>query len=129
MNINDTIDQIKENIEVFWGKLQENPHFNTLQEKFEVLPQRTQKIITFSCLGSILFGALLIPFSYFSASSEFVAEFEEKREITRQLLKTSTQDSFTSPKEMSYSVLGTKIQSKLKSLHLLESQIGKVSPG
>ncbi len=129
MNINDIKDQISERVDIIWEQLQESPAFNNLREKFEVLPQRTQKLITFGSLGFIAFLFALIPLSFFSSSSVYVEEFDTNRTLIRDLISSSAQDDFRSPSPLTYDSLARKIDSRINGFQLLETQKTKAKPG
>ncbi|MBT4760616.1 MAG: hypothetical protein HOO06_02865 [Bdellovibrionaceae bacterium] len=127
MNLADIKDQLSEKIELMWGKIQENPSFNTLREKYEILPQKTQRLLKSGSLGVFVLMLISILVSFFSTSSEYITEFEENREVTRMLLKTASQEKFVSPKEISFSELESLINRNINNQRLLDDQKAGVS--
>lgn len=96
MNLQDSIDQIKDQLKTIWGKIQETPAYQQAVEKYEDLPSSQQRIIRYG--GGILFVLFLIspPISTLLSSQEMIQDFERKREVTRELLRV-VRDSSNAP--------------------------------
>lgn len=120
-------DQFKEQFAEIWNKIQESPTYNNLLERYESLTPATQKGIW---AGVIVVSVLLIvsvPFSFFSSSSDQVAEFETNRSMLRELLRASrhgnldTGSSFANP-----TIIKDRISNDLMAKGLQSDQIGPV---
>lgn len=127
MNIQDLKEQLKDNLTTAWEKIQENPTFNNIKEKYEILPASTQKIMIYlSGVIAALFIAL-IPYSFIASSSDNVEKFEDSRDLTRQLLKSSSLASNISlPREVSSEQLKGKINRALGVVQLTDEQIESI---
>jgi hypothetical protein len=89
MNLDDIKDQLKERLHSAWARLQENGTFIQLTDKFQNLPPRGQKAAIAGGVFLVLMLLFSIPFVYYSSSQTAVAEFEEKKQLIRDLFRVS----------------------------------------
>ena len=95
MNFEDLKESLKSQWEQLLAKIQENPSFVTLKDRFDSLPLQTQKLIQ---IGAIALGLLIlisIPYGTYSNSKSNVESFVEKRDLIRDLLRVSKEVSST----------------------------------
>lgn len=95
MNFEDLKENLKSQMEQLLAKIQENPSFVTLKDRFESLPIQTQKIIQVCAVAFGLLILLSIPYSTYSNSAANEGSFVEKRDIIRDLLRVSKEVSAT----------------------------------
>lgn len=129
MNLDDIKDNLKSQLSQTWSRIEESSAYNQLKDRFENLTPTQQKLVA---AGSGVFLALMlisVPYSYFSASNENVAVFEEKRALIRELLKVTRESSEVPdiqtppPADM----LRNSIDSQLRSASLLPEQVKGIS--
>jgi hypothetical protein len=85
-NIGETLKEAYQN---FLAKLEENATYNTLKEKFDSLTPQLQKLIMGGALTFVLIMLFMFPYGYYSSSKDFDAQFNEKRQLLRELLRAS----------------------------------------
>jgi hypothetical protein len=128
MNFDDLKDNLKSQLSQTWSRIEESSAYNQLKDRFENLSPVQQKLAMAG--GGALFALLLIsvPYSYFSTSSEYVATFEEKRALVRELLKVAREASEVPdiPTPPPAEMLRSDIDRQLKSANLLPEQIKNV---
>lgn len=126
--LQDLKDRSKEIINQVVNEVQENSTFQSLREKYEVLPTQTQKIIVAASILIAIFFLLSIPLSYRSSSSDLTAEYEKNRLLIRNLLKASkiNQEIGRGNSNISDVVLKERIKNSLNNFDLLPSQIGEL---
>lgn len=114
MNFESLKDQLRDQWNELLGKIQENPSFQTLKEKFEALPTTTQQAITIVSIVLATFFVLSFPYSYISTSSENLAVFEENRGLIRDLLAASR--TIKEPSPLPSGLSGEALKSQLNSI-------------
>jgi hypothetical protein len=128
MNLDDLKDTLKSQLSQVWSRIEESSTYNLLKDRFENLASVQQKLVMVG--GGALLALLLIsvPYSYFSASSENIAAFEEKRALVRELLKVAREASEVPdiPTPPPGEVLRSDIDRQLKSANLLPEQIKSI---
>ncbi len=106
-------------------RVQESSLFVQLKDKYENLTPIQQKISVVFVSLFVLYIFFSIPLSYYSTSSDYVTEFEEKRDRIRELLKV-TRDAKETPNipvPPDMSTLRAQIQGLLESDRLIPTQI------
>lgn len=128
--LEDLKDKLQDQFSELKNRVQESSAYNSLRERYENLTPDAQQGLM---LGGILFAIVFfcyIPYSYFSSSSTYVSEFNEKRGIIRQLLRASrlaTQaGSVSNPPDIG--TLQSSITARLNQFNLLPEQNGGVNP-
>lgn len=108
-----------------WEQFQESSLYIQAREKYENLTPPMQKLTL--ALIFVFFSYLLIsfPLGYFSSSGTYIAEFEDKRQLIRDLLKVSkdVQESPDLPVPPNVGSLKTQIESQIQSAQLMPEQI------
>lgn len=97
MNLDDIKEQLRDQLNTVWSRIQESSAYNTLREKYEALPVPQQKALG---IGGLVFAVLFLlwfPYSYISSSSDLMLEFSEKRALIRELLRVSRQSQAQAP--------------------------------
>ncbi len=128
MKLDDYKDQLKDKWNEFYARLEESPSFNTLREKYEGLSPNTQKGVWAGIVFVLVCCAVYFPYTYYSASLEYEAEYTDNQELIRQLLKASRQaaESSTVPPSWTVGQTVAKIQGDLQTMTLLPEQIESV---
>ncbi len=129
MNFDDIKEQLIERGKVLWDRIQDNSTFISLKDKYENLSPVGQKVAT---AGAVLFGLFIIlyyPMSGFFASGTYIEEFQEKRQVIRDLLSTTRDASQVPflPSTMNAQGVQDRVQQFLQGLNLLPTQIKGVS--
>ncbi len=110
-------------------KIQETELYQKIEEKYNSLTLRGQKMARIGI--AFLFAGVLLyfPLSQFFASSDLITSFEEKRDLVRNLFQTYRQSSHQNhlPIAPDSGQLISQIQSQLSSSQLLPQQIKSVS--
>ena len=123
-------DTLKENWADLSSKIQEHPTYNNLREKFESQTPLAQRAIIAGATFLLLLFLLSFPYGYISTSSEYMTQFEENRELIRDLLKVSRSAKTPSPLPlpMDTGMLGGRVDAILAANGLLPDQIGPKAP-
>lgn len=125
MNLDDLKDQSKESFDNLRRKVQDSSAYIIAKERYDVLPQSTQKILII--VGSIvlLLVLLMIPISFLGSSSDQMADFDETKSLTRELLKTQRelQQAPKIPPGLPAAALQARVNSTLNQARLLPEQI------
>lgn len=129
MNFDDLKDRIISALNSLWERIQESSTYIQLRDRYENLSPQGQKLTLAGIAVLILLIVLSIPFSYLSNSSAYVTEFEDKRNIIRELLKV-TRDASDVP-QLSIAPtpdrLRSQIDEMLRGRDLLPEQIQNVA--
>ncbi|NCN95665.1 MAG: hypothetical protein GW917_02990 [Bdellovibrionales bacterium] len=128
MDLSSVKDQLYDQFKELSERVQESSIYVELKERFDLLPSRIQKLIL---VGSgLLFALFLISFPYanISDSQSYEAQFEESRELIRDLLRASTTLKQTSPlpSASSASAVESQIRRVIDELRLGSEQVGNI---
>ena len=128
MNIDDLKDQVTERLSGVWATIQESSLYATALEKFQTMSHTGQRGLIAGAGLVVVILLFLIPYSYFSSSSDQIADFEYNRSVIRDLLKASkmAKSGEALPDQLSISDLRSRVQSELSSFQLLPEQIGDI---
>lgn len=128
MNLDDIKDILKNESKATWDRIQETSFYNNLKDRFDSLNSSAQKLIISSTLFFIILGLFSIPWSYYSTSTESVENFENQRQLIRDMLKVTREsnDAPDIPIPPPIENLKTKINSLITSAGLVDTQIGSV---
>lgn len=126
-------DQFKEKFSEFAEKFKETELYQKADEKYSSLSPSGQKMARYVAAAFVVFLLVFYPMSQLQVSHEFVAEFEVKRELIRDLFKTYRESSSTPslPIPPQGGELVSQVHSMLSSAQLLPQQIlnvGVVEP-
>jgi hypothetical protein len=125
MNLDELKERFSSEFTQVSERVQESTIYNQLRDRYENMSPAMQKM---SIVGgaALVSGLILsIPYSYFSQSSTYVGEFEEKRSTIRELLKV-TRESAEVPNinpAPSSDSLRANIENQLKNANLLPEQM------
>jgi hypothetical protein len=125
MNLDDIKDNLKSQLGETWGRIEESSFYNQLRDRFENLTPTRQKL---AMVGAGILLALIvisIPYSYYATSSDYVLEFEDKRNLIRELLKVTRESSEVPdiPVAPSGDMLRGTVESQLRAAQLLPEQM------
>jgi hypothetical protein len=130
MNFDDLKEKLLSIYHKVWDKIQESATYIQLRDRYESLPPLQQKFVLIGV--GVLIGAIIlsIPYGNLSKSGEHVTEFEEKRQLIRDLLKVSREASDVPniPPAPNMDSLKASIESEIQNAHLVPEQIGGVAP-
>lgn len=129
MNLDDIKDRLLSAFAQIWEKIQESSIYTQLRDRYENLNPQGQKFTLIGLAVLAILIVLSVPFSYLSSSSDYVTEFEDKRNIIRELLKV-TRDASDIP-QLSIAPtpdrLRGQIDEMLRARDLLPEQIQNVA--
>ena len=128
MNLDDLKDILKNESKATWDRLQETSLYNNLKDRFDSLSSLAQKTIVASVVVISILGLFSIPWSYYSTSAESVENFENQRQLIRDMLKVTRESGDTPdiPTVPPLDSLKTKINSLITATGLIENQLGSV---
>lgn len=129
--LEDLFENLKSKSTEVFEKIKETEIYQKLSDRYETLTPSGQRITKIISLVVLLFIILFIPLSQISTSKEFVAGFEVKRGLIRDLFKTYRDSSQSSryPQAPSSDTFIGSINSTLQQEQLLPEQIISVSLG
>jgi len=121
-------DQLRDQFETLWTRVQESSAYLNLKEQYDALPQAAQKALT---VGAGLLGIgilLLLPYSYIQSAQEAETEFNETRALLRDLLHIARDAQLPPPLPpgASPAELQSQVQSALGPFTLLPEQMGPI---
>jgi hypothetical protein len=125
MNFADLISQLKDRLKSLWAQFEESSTYQQLMDKYEDMSPRRQKMVQVGSGVGFIIILLLIPLSNIFTSNDAVTEFEEKRDLTRELLRTfrDANQAPNIPQAPDLASLQSRIQAELQSLRLNPDQI------
>lgn len=89
MNFDDLKDQLLSLYHRLMERVQDSAMYNQLKDRFDALTPQAQKTTVLGGAVVIYLMLLLIPYSWYSETSDAVTAFEERRNVIRELLKVS----------------------------------------
>lgn len=125
MAFEDLRERLQSELKTSWDRLQESSIYIQLREKYENLSPAMQKAALFGSVAFVFLILFSVPMGYYSASSDAITEFEDKRQLIRDLLKVSreAQETPNLPLPPDTNSLKSQIDSQLQSARLLPEQI------
>ncbi len=93
MNFQDLKDRLLTELKNVSDKVQESSLYIQLSEKYESLSPRVQRFTKWGAAILIVLILLSFPWGYFSNSQLYMSEFEEKRELSSDLVQQATDSS------------------------------------
>lgn len=128
MNLDDIKEQLRDQFNTTWGRIQESSAYNTLREKYEALPTNQQKALGVGALVLAVLILLWFPYSYLSVSGTLITEFSEKRAVIRELLRVSRQSDALPPIPQGPSIdaLQQSVDQVFNAANLMAEQRGQV---
>lgn len=130
MNLDDLKEKLQEAWDEFVSRLEDSPAYNSLKEKFEALTPNAQKGAIWGGIVLCSLVMLSCPMSYWSDSSDFIEEYDEKRGMIRDLLRASHLAGQTGnlPIPMNLGAMTSQVQRILDSSRLLPEQMQGINP-
>jgi hypothetical protein len=126
------VEELKERISEAWqnliDQLEESSTYNTIKEKYLELSPNVQRIILVGgSLASVVIF-LMIPLSYYSSSEVYTQEYEDNRQLLRELLKVQAGKSNAAPlpRGLNSTEFKNKARGSLDKFQLLNEQIGAI---
>ncbi len=125
-------ENLREQLKEQWGdlsaKIQESPAFNSLREKFEEQTPTVQRAILAGSTALVALFLLSFPYGYWSASSDYMTQFEENRQMIQGLLRASRSAKTPSPlpPPIEADSLRGRVEAILRTNRLLPEQIGEM---
>lgn len=89
MVLDDLKDRLKSEAAQFSDRLQESSLYLTWKDRYDSLSPSRQKIVVVSAVAFILVLIFSMPLMTYWSSSDFVAEYEAKRDLIRELLRAN----------------------------------------
>lgn len=108
-----------------WEQFQETSLYIQAREKYENLTPPMQKLTLVGIALFISYLLLSVPLGYFSTSTEYITEFQDKRQLIRDLLKVSreSKDVPDIPVPPEVNTLKSQIDNQLQTAQILPEQI------
>jgi hypothetical protein len=118
-------DQLADQFNALWGRVQESSAYNSLKEQYESWPHIAQRGAAYGAGFLLVFLILSIPFSYISSSSVAIEEFNDHRALLRDLLRVSGQAGAPPPLPpgLSTADLQARVQGLVAQFGLIEEQV------
>lgn len=125
MNLDDIKDNLKSQLGQTWARIEESSIYNQLRDRFENLSPTRQKLVMVATGILLALFVISIPYSYYATSNQYVLEFEDKRNLIRELLKVTRESSEVPdiPAAPSGDMLRGTIESQLRNANLLPEQM------
>lgn len=130
MNLDDIKDQLRDQFNALWSRIQESTTYNSVKEKYDSLPTVAQKGLAFGSGFVAVLIILSIPFSYINSANTSIEEFNEYRTLLRDLLRVggAAKDAPPLPPGISAAELQGQVQALTTELGLLADQMVGVAP-
>lgn len=127
MGLEEVRENIKDQFLTTWEQVRDSSAFMSIKEKYEILPQQTQKIIKILGLAMVALLLFMMPYGYISSSNDHMQNFEQTRMLINDLLDAqSTQaDNIEAPPTLES--LRASVQDELKRASLEPEQIVAVT--
>ena len=125
MNLDDLKDKLATDARATWDRIQESAAFNQMRDRYENMTPSMQKLTLYGGIGVVALLILSVPYSYYSASTASVEDFEGKRMTIRELLKVSRESSEVPNIQPAppIDVLRSNVEMALKNANLLPEQM------
>ena len=129
MNFEDIKDKLREQVMILWSQIQETPLWNKLSEEFGNLSPRKQKGVLIALVLMGILIVLMIPYGFYSSTSDTVAEFDRKRDLIRELFKVKRESAIleNAPPSISGSELQSRAQMQITNAHLAPEQTREIT--
>jgi len=124
VNFEDIKDKLREQVMILWSQIQETPLWNKLSEEFGNLSPRKQKGVLIALVAMGILIVLMIPYSFYSSTSDTVTDFDRKRDLIRELFKVKRESAIleNAPPSISGSELQSRAQMQISNAHLAPEQ-------
>ena len=128
MNLNDLKEQLANQAQDLFQKIQDSTLYQNLKEKYDDLPAEQQKIVTVLVSFILIFFVFSIPYDNWSKSVDSVVVFESRRDLMNNLT-TVTKEANETVVYAPAPPLGqikTDMEIKLQQYQLVAEQMGTV---
>lgn len=82
------LDELKSQAQQFGDKIAETPLYQQLRDRYETLSPPMQKVAIGATIAVVTLILAFIPYGSYVASEDYLVEFQEKRDLIRDLLRT-----------------------------------------
>ena len=129
MALEELREQFGQRLKDLGTRIQDSPSYQSLREKFDDLPSSQQKIVVTLLILVVGFFIFSYPYENWTNSKNSIAEFEERRDLIRDLLKVTkeTSEMPVFPQAPELGQIKTDIEMRLQQFQLLTEQIVGVS--
>ena len=121
-------ERLKDDFAQTWSRFQDSAIYTRLQERYDQLSPRNQKVVVFAALTGIFVALLSVPFSYFQSSQSYVTEFNDRRQLIKDLHEASL-ISAASPLPTNLvrlSAVRSMVDTEIENRRLLEEQVHQI---
>ena len=125
MSLDDIKDRLASDARLTWERLQESGAYNQLKDRYENMSPSMQKVTLYGAIAFVAFMVLSVPYSYFSTSSDYVQEYESKRQTIREMLKVTRESADVPqiPRAPDIQSLKSTIDGQIQRASLLPEQV------
>lgn len=128
--LSDLKDKIIELFSSFISKIQENPTYIQVHERYRNLSPATQKLVMGAAVFLVLFTLYTIPEAFVVSSSSYEESFQTNRRLIRDLFRTSRNpviqaDQF---RGLGFDEMKSMVESQLTATQIIDSQKGPFTP-
>lgn len=129
MALEDLQEQLKDTWADLVSRVQANPSFNTLQEKWEQLSPTLQRLIIAGMIFIVGLGIFSIPYGFHSNSTYLVEKFEANRSLLRNLLRAGrlAGDASQNTPNMSVEDVKNQLNGTLATFGLIPEQMAGIN--
>ena len=129
MALDELREQLSQRLKDLGAKIQDSPAYQSLKEKFDDLPANQQKIVVILLVAVVGFFLFSFPYENWTTSSASITEFEDRRQLLRDLLKVTKEanelPSFPPAPELGQ--IKTDIEMRLQRFQLVSEQMAGVN--
>lgn len=125
MNLDDLKDQLRDQANALFSRVQETSWYNSAKDQYLSLPATAQKAIAFGSGILAVVIVLMIPISYIQSADVSIEEFNENRTLLRDLMKVgrSGKEPPPLPPAIGYSDLEAQARGALTEFNLTPEQV------
>lgn len=130
MDFEEIKEQVREALSSYWERIQDSEIYIRLKERYDNLPPNAQKaIITGTCLFFAWF-IYSIPASYVSSAQESLVQFEDDRQMIRELIRAGRIERTITqpPASPNPSALQAAVDQKMTAEKILPEQKASTTP-
>lgn len=126
------LDDLKEQLISLWSRIaervQDSALYNQLKDRFDGLSPQAQRTTVLGGAVLLYLALLSIPYSWYVTTADQVTEFEERRNVIRELLKVSREvsDIPDLPLPPPVETLRIDAQARAREANLIDEQIKSV---
>ncbi len=127
---NDLKDKFTEAFASLLSKIQENPTYIQLHERYRNLNPATQKIVLGAFVFLVLFALYTVPESFVVSSSSYESSFQTNRRLIRDLFRTARNPVIQMEqfRGLGFDEMKSMVEAQLTSTQIIDSQKGPFTP-